>query len=299
MFWRSAIALFSGLAAIWPAIANAREVRLPASSKWVMDYAADSCQLGRTFGTGDDTTFVQLIRYEPSTNFDLNLIGRPLGVQTNRPAVRLRFGMSGEFVRSNAMAGSSGKDPALFLTGRLDNFDRSKFNVDDLSKWTATELDRLEVVNPATEAAVESMTLMVRGRVLVFELGSMAAPMAAMRKCLTALVTDWGLNVSEQAALVSRPLPKGNPGDWLKTTDYPSDSWMRGEQAIIRFRLMIDASGAVTACSVQTSIAKGDFAQLTCDLLKRRARFEPARNVRNEAVASYFVGKALWVMSAN
>lgn len=60
---------------------------------------------------------------------------------------------------------------------------------------------------------------------------------------------------------------------------------------------MIDAAGNTNACSIQSAIAKGDFAKVTCDLLKRRARFEPARNAKNESVASYFVGKVLWRMS--
>lgn len=297
MNWRSIICLSGALMAVWPNIVVAEEFRLPSSSRWFMEYATDSCQLARQFGQGENQTVVQFTRYEPSADFDLNVIGDPIGSHTGRTAVRLRFGTSGEFVRSEAMAGSAAnKKPALFLNGRLDNLDVSDVDFDDLRKMNAAELGRLETVAPATETAVSSMSLVAGSRTLVLELGPMGAPMAAMRKCVSELIKAWGLDPDEQAALVSRPQPKSNPRGWLTSSDYPTGSLWRGEQAIIRFRLMVSAAGETTTCAVQSAIAKGDFAATTCNLLKRRARFEPARNTSNQGVASYYVGKVVWVV---
>ena len=194
------------------------------------------------------------------------------------------------------MVGLVGKQPALLLNGRLDNLDQHDVDFGGLRKKNAAELDRLETVAPETEMAVSSMTLMAGSRTLVLELGPMGAPMAEMRKCVSELVAAWGLDPDEQAALASRPQPKGNPGGWLTSSDYPADSLGRGEQAIIMFRLMVSAAGETTACTIQRGITKADFAATTCDLLKRRARFEPARNSSNQGVASYYIGKVLWVM---
>lgn len=296
MYLQSITALCSAVLLALPNIGIAKEISLPSSSKWLMDYSPDSCQLVRSFGNGEDQTIVQFASYNPEPRFDLTITGNPIGSQAERPSVRLRFGTSAPFVRTDAMLGRAGNKPVLFLSGRLDNLDLSKLQIDEYVKLTPAEQARLNTIDPAAEAAVQSMTLIAGSRTLVLELGSMGPPMAAMRKCLDALISDWGLDAKEQANLISRPVPKGNPGTWLTSSDYPGDSLARGEQAIIRFRIMVDAAGTTTACSVQSAIAKGDFAQITCNLLKRRARFEPARNARNESVASYFVGKVFWVM---
>ena len=120
--------------------------------------------------------------------------------------------------------------------------------------------------------------------------------MAALRKCTEELVKEWGLNPAQQEALPARPMPKSSPGDWLHSSDYPRESLAMGQQAIVRYRLMVDAAGAVTNCAVQSAIAKGNFAELTCELLKRRARFDPARDATGTAVGSYYVGKVRWIM---
>lgn len=279
-----------------PSLGYAKEIRLPSSSKWVMDYASDSCQLVRAFGSGEDETLLQFVRYKSEARFDLNVIGKTIGLQSPHPTVRIQFGNTGSLVRTNAVSGKAGSKPALFLAGRLDNLDLSELDPDDFQKMSAAELGRLDTVDPAVEAAVNALTVVAGSRRLVFQLGSMGPPMAAMRKCTTDLITGWGLNAAEQAALVSPPRPKSNPGAWLSSSDYPGESLARGEQALIRFRLMIDAAGNTSACSIQSAIAKGDFAKVTCDLIKRRARFEPARNAKNENVASYFVGKVFWMM---
>lgn len=296
MDWRNTLCLSGALIAIWPSIVAAKEFRLPSSSKWQMDYATDSCQLARQFGEGENQTIVLFTRYEPSPHFDLSVIGKPVGSPEGRIPVRLRFGTSGDFVQSEAMVGQGDKKSALFLTGRLDNIDIREFDSDDVQNMSTAQLTRLQTIAPETERAVSSMTLVAKSRTLVLELGSMGAPMAEMRKCVSDLIKSWGLDPDEQAALVSRPQPKNYLGGWITSSDYPTVSSVRGEQAIIRFRLMVNAMGETTACVVQSAIAKGDFAATTCDLLKRRARFEPARNTSNQSVASYFVGKVQWVI---
>lgn len=174
-----------------PNLGEAKEIRLPSSSKWVMDYAPDSCQLVRAFGSGEDETFLKFVRYKSEARFDLSVIGKTIGVQMPHPTVRLQFGTTGSFVRTSAVLGKAGNKPALFLAGRLDNLDLSKLDADDLQKMSAAELGRLDTVDPAVEAAVNSLTVIAGSRRLVLELGSMGPPMAAMRKCTTDLITGW------------------------------------------------------------------------------------------------------------
>jgi hypothetical protein len=279
-----------------PSAASAKTYRLAPSSKWLMDYAPDACRLGRAFGEGDEQVVATFTRYAPGAAFALDLIGHPVRAAANEPDVRLRFGESGEFVRTQAMTGTSGKVPALFLSGRLDNLDDPDLEPKDIVKLSAAERAALMTVDPATEAAVRSATIAFGGRTIVLELGSMGGPMAEMRKCTADLVKEWGLDPVEQERLLRPVVPMSSPGTWLRSADYPTDSLMQGQQAIVRFRLMVDAAGRPTQCAVQSAIAKDDFGQVSCDLLKRRARFRPALSADGRPVASYYVSTVRWVI---
>jgi hypothetical protein len=295
MVGRTALAILGAAVAACPTAVFAKEYQLSPSSKWLLDYAADSCQLSRAIGVGDEKVVVQFTRYEPGPSFDFNLIGKPIGENFSEVVARVRFGPVGDFVRTDGMAGSAGNLPAIFLSGRLDNLDLRSAHSDEVETPAPPERRR-GLVTPAVEAAVTSVTVRVPNRTIILNLGSMGPPMAELRKCTADLVKEWGLNPTEQEAVATGPKPKSNPGEWLYSSDYPQDALAAGHQAIIRFRLMIGAAGQVTSCVVQSAIAKGNFGKISCDLLTRRARFEPALATNGLPVPSYYVGKVRWVM---
>lgn len=252
--------------------------------------------MARAFGTGNEQIVIQFIRYEPSPSFDFHLVGKPLGPLPPRPVLRLKFGTTGEAVRTSALPGTAGELPALFLAGRLDNLDIAALDPDEFEQMNPADQRRRLAIPPLVESAVTTATIRLPTRMITLNLGSMGPPMAALRKCTEGLVKEWGLDPAQQEALPTRPMPKSSPGRWLHSSDYPRESLATGQQAIVRFRLMVNAAGTVTNCSVQSAIAKGNFAALTCDLLKRRARFDPARDATGTTVGSYYVGKVRWIM---
>lgn len=90
--------------------------------------------------------------------------------------------------------------------------------------------------------------------------------------------------------------PRNNPGTWLRDTDYKS-AWARRElQGVAAFTLDIAATGKVTGCRVTGSTGHGELDAATCDLLQRRAKFEPARGANGEAVAGQFSSSVRWVL---
>lgn len=276
---------------------QARMRVLAPSSKWQMNYDRDSCTLSRAFGKDDDYVVVQFIRYQPSAGFDLNLIGKPFRAPSSPERLRIKFGEVGSAVTSSAIVGVNGigsaRRPMLFAWGRLDNLDEDKI---DFDKLDAAEAFAMSAIDPTVEAAVTAVSIEGNGSTVTLQLGSMAPPMREMRKCTTELVQSWGLRPEEQERLLSRPIPKQNPARWLSTDDYPSGSLSRGEQAIIRFRLMVGADGQVTTCSIQSSVGGPDFAEVSCALVKRRAHFNPARLPDMTPVPSYYLGRIRWMI---
>lgn len=285
-----------------PGPVHARELILSPTTKWWLDYAPDSCRMARVFGSGDEQVVASFTRYQPGDGFALILSGKPLGGVSRGTPVKLRFGDTGSYVETDPMIGTAGDKEhqvaALILNGRLDNLDmRSREWKTRRDQSPDSTLLQLAPITPEQEGAVSSLWLRAPGKTVSLALGSMGPPMAAMRKCTSDLVKEWGFDPDEQAALATPPIPVGSPGDWVRSSDYPIPSLMAGEQALIDFRLTIDALGRTVGCAIQSNIsADPTFAKETCALISRRARFRPATNAAGKAIASYYVNRVRWII---
>ena len=88
--------------------------------------------------------------------------------------------------------------------------------------------------------------------------------------------------------------PANNPGNWVTQSDYRS-SWISREYAgQVGFRLSVGASGKVEGCSVTRSSGVSALDEATCQLIQRRARFDPAKNGDGRAVAGSYSSAVRW-----
>lgn len=69
------------------------------------------------------------------------------------------------------------------------------------------------------------------------------------------------------------PTPRGNPGDWANSNDYPSRALREDREGVTRFTVSVGADGKVTSCSVTGSSGHADLDSTTCQLIQRRGRF--------------------------
>lgn len=76
--------------------------------------------------------------------------------------------------------------------------------------------------------------------------------------------------------------------------DYPPQSWLAGEEGAVRYEVAVDESGAVTSCTISESSGHEALDQATCDILIKRAEFEPALNEYGEAIAGTYRGRHRW-----
>ncbi len=88
--------------------------------------------------------------------------------------------------------------------------------------------------------------------------------------------------------------PRGNPGAWITTRDY-RPRWVRsGMEGSARFNLEISASGRVTNCTVTGSTGHNALDVATCRLIKKRAKFTPARNSAGDKVSGSYSNSVTW-----
>ncbi|ABC64843.1 energy transducer TonB [Erythrobacter litoralis] len=90
------------------------------------------------------------------------------------------------------------------------------------------------------------------------------------------------------------PEPRGNPGRWVTTNDYPSRSIREEQEGVTTVALSVDASGRVTGCRIARSSGHSQLDEATCRNMERRARFRPATDGSGNEVAGTYTQSVRW-----
>lgn len=91
-----------------------------------------------------------------------------------------------------------------------------------------------------------------------------------------------------------RAAPKGRPGEWVTSDDYPSRALREERQGVTGFRLDIGPDGKVTNCVVTSSSGSPDLDAEACRLLPRRARFKAAVGTDGQPMADTYSNRIVW-----
>lgn len=95
---------------------------------------------------------------------------------------------------------------------------------------------------------------------------------------------------------LAEPVPhgarvRGSQLDWITEKDF---SKAHDTQGIVRYSLSIDATGAVTNCTIVATSGSAKLDELTCKLITDRARFDPARDSLGHAAKGSFQSSVNW-----
>lgn len=89
------------------------------------------------------------------------------------------------------------------------------------------------------------------------------------------------------------PVPRGNPGRWITSDDYPDIAYFGEHEGVVSFHLDVAADGRVSACSITRSDATRELERATCSLFTRRARFTPA-SMNDQPTTGSFDSRVRW-----
>ena len=281
-------ALLSG-----PAFAKPREVRrLQPAGKWVLNYADESCQLVRDFGTGDQKVTLVLYQLEPGDWFKLTLLGSSLKpARLYRPFTgRMQFGPAEADTEITVTTGTSGSESVLMLdaTQRLAPLSEVETELHQSAKRNNTYYQPAPIGSEREKAATWLALSKVMKFDLVFETGPMDAAMAALRDCTWDLVDSWGLDVAQQKALTRKAYAAVSTARWFRPEDYPMSMIRSDSEGIVNARLLIDASGKPESCNIQSSTRPKEFDAVVCDILMKRSKFHPALDAQGKPIRSYY-----------
>jgi protein TonB len=90
--------------------------------------------------------------------------------------------------------------------------------------------------------------------------------------------------------------PKGNPGNWATTNDYPTKALREERAGVTGFRVSVGADGKVSSCQVTSSSGSPDLDEATCSNVTRRARFNPATDGEGQPTSGSYSGRVRWVI---
>jgi protein TonB len=90
------------------------------------------------------------------------------------------------------------------------------------------------------------------------------------------------------------PIPKGNPGNWANTNDYPSRALQQEREGTTGFRVTVGANGRVADCQITSSSGHPDLDQATCTNVTRRARFDPALDGSGNPTTGSYSNRVRW-----
>ncbi len=90
--------------------------------------------------------------------------------------------------------------------------------------------------------------------------------------------------------------PKGNPGNWATTNDYPTRALREERAGVTGFRVSVSPEGRVTDCNITSSSGSPDLDEATCSNVTRRARFNPATDGEGQPTSGAYSGRVRWVI---
>jgi len=90
--------------------------------------------------------------------------------------------------------------------------------------------------------------------------------------------------------------PKGNPGNWATTDDYPSRALREERAGVTGFRVSVTPDGRAGSCDITSSSGSPDLDQATCSNVLRRARFNPAMDGEGHPTSGSYTGRIRWVI---
>jgi protein TonB len=85
--------------------------------------------------------------------------------------------------------------------------------------------------------------------------------------------------------VVSAQSARGDLRSLFSADDYPASAQSSGAEGTVRASLTIGPDGRVTGCNIIQSSGNGSLDSTTCNILRRRAKFTPARDSNGNATS--------------
>ena len=123
----------------------------------------------------------------------------------------------------------------------------------------------------------------------------LARPMLA--DCLSELRAAYKISDADIGKVATRP--DGSNVRLFTFDDYPAEALRRGQSGMVGVLFWVEPNGRVSTCEVIESTASPVLEQATCNMVKGRARFKPARDAANNAIRAPGFTRIRWMLPSS
>lgn len=293
MIWLLKFTAMAGVVAVAaPSAAWAKDdpLVLDRSTQWNVDFAPNKCRLAAAFGEGDDRHILFFEQYYPADSVGMTIAGPGLDRFRSRMKTELSFFQTQEPHRTEPFVGEVGQYGKGLIYSNV-NVARGTDQQDDENHAPALELLDIDAAKRVEYVAVKQ-----RGREVRLTTGPLDEAFAVMNTCTTDMIGEWGLD-PERHATATR-LPRWTNEEKIVgriVREYPRAALYRGEQAILRMRVIVDQTGQVEDCVIDEATTTEKLESPACRPMMD-AEFEPALDSNGDAFRSFYATSIVYQM---
>ena len=160
------------------------------------------------------------------------------------------------------------------------------------STRAGTLIYTMDITKPALQSAGPNPVLKIRGMPTANEvtITGLEAAVSQLGACSANLLEGWGYSRDAQSAIASYAKPMKRIGSYASPSDYPKSALSSGAEGNTYALIDVGIDGRSTNCRVIRSSGNQELDRATCSIVTKRARYDPAKNERGDAVpAPYYL----------
>lgn len=261
------------------------------NSAWAADYGDDYCRLVRSFSNGNDTVTVMLQRVQPGADTQLMLIGEAIKPFRGAEELGWHFLPNDAERKSRYGRGEVQGQPYF----RIENVMLMPFAPP--APGTPPGPPRYD--RAAEQTATKALTgLLVSTGVtkpVRIETGSLGAPVGALQACADDLLKSWGLDPEKHKTMSMPAMMNPSPDGVLPQGTIPFTEFAKFAGGANQVRVMLDAAGKPTSCSIFSATLDKALNDKICQLVMQKASFTPAKDAAGQPMASYWMGSPMFL----
>jgi hypothetical protein len=262
------------------------------NSAWAADYGDDYCRLVRSFSDGKDEINLAIQRVQPGADTQVLLIGDAIRPFRGAEELGWHF-LPSDAERKSRYTRSQTGDGQQYL--RIENVMLTPFTPPP----PGTPPGPPPYDRTAEQTAGKTMTgLLVSTGVtkpVRIETGRLDAPIAALQTCTDDLIKTWGLDPEKHKTMSAPARLNPNPDGILPQGTIPFGDFAKFAGGGNQVRLMLDAGGKPTSCTVFSPTLDGALNDRICQLVMEKASFTPAKDAAGQPMASYWMGSPMFL----
>ena len=268
---------------------GAADVYRPAG-QWTADYGDDYCRLSRNFSDGPNAMSVAMERIEPGPAMRLILVGPDLKTYRSAEDIGWHFTPSDTPRKARATHSETADGKQWYNLGQVTIAPPAP----PVPGTPPKPFDR-----SAEQAAAKGKTGILLDSGLTapvqIETGDLGPPIAALQACADDLAKSWGLDPAKLQGARSPAVPDHGGVGWLPQGTIAFTDFAKLGGASNQVRLMVDATGKATSCTIHWATLDATTNQKICQALMDKAKFTPAMDANGQPIAGYWVANPLFL----